>query len=222
MSDALTSASTPAPASTEAPSAPAEQAPQSAPASQPSSTPQQPTAERRQPVNLQEIPEFKNWQRQVNQTLAQYQQQAAAAAAELERQRMSGMDDLEQAQYRAAQYEAQLRQYQQQMEYNQLAYQRQADIQAIAAETGAPPELLEQAENFADAWRLATKHLKQNAETVAKTRAAELVERIEANAVDIGGGSASTPLTRNEQTIKKALQGLDSRALLRAALYGEE
>lgn len=221
MSDALTSASTPAPAPTNAPSAPAEQATSGTPASPTTSTPQQQPAERK-PVNLQEIPEFKNWQRQVNQTMQQYQMQAAQAAQELERRRLEGMDDLEKAQYRADQYEAQVRQYQQQMEYNQLLMQRNADIDAISAETGAPRELLDTAENFADAWRIATRHLKEQADKVVNTRAAELVERIEANAVDIGGGTASTPVTRTEKTVADSLKKLDSRALLRAVLYGEE
>jgi hypothetical protein len=175
-------------------------------------------------VNLQEIPEFRQWQAQVNRTMAQFQQQAAYAQQELERQKTSGMDDLERAQYDAAQAKQQLVMYQQQVEAQRLQAQRDADLAEISRVTGIPKEELDDMEKvptYADAWKRAAEYQRRQVEELATARAAELKERAEANAPDIGGGAVSTPVTRQQKAMADALKTLDSRTLLREVLYGE-
>lgn len=143
------------------------------------------------------------------------QREAAALRAQMREQRLSQMDAAERPVFErdeALQYAQQL---QQQLVAAQDAAQRERDIAEIVSETGAPREVLDEAQNLHDAWRRAAKWQKENATTQTERRAAELAERRAANAVDLGGGKPNTPADRVAEDFDKAMRSGDAIAYAR-------
>lgn len=143
------------------------------------------------------------------------QREAAALRAQMREQRLSQMDAAERPAFErdeALQYAQHL---QQQLVAAQDAAQRERDIAEIVSETGAPREVLDEAQNLHDAWRRAAKWQKENATTQTERRAAELAERRAANAVDLGGGKPNTPADRVAEDFDKAMRSGDAIAYAR-------
>jgi len=176
--------------------------------------PQQPAASSK--VNLQEIPEFKNYQAQFTRTvnglqaeLAQLRQAQAAA-------RMEGMDELERANFLLQQKEEEIAQYRQQMQQQQIAQQRFTDLTNLAEMTGAPMNVLNVAGTYDEAVKLSIQWMKENGATKQEIAAAKK----EANAVDLGGGGASTPQDRADRERQELLKSGNTRELFKRMFEG--
>lgn len=118
----------------------------------------------------------------------QARQEAAALRQQMRAIQTRDMDEVELPKFErdeARQYAASLEQQLQQM---QQQIQRERDIAQIASKTGAPREIIESAEDYADAWSRAADWLRENATTAAERKQAERAEKQAANAVDVGGG----------------------------------
>lgn len=164
--------------------------------------------------------DFKNLQRQLSQTLTQTQKQAQAQIAQMQQQlaeaQMAGMDDLEKAQFRAQQLEAQLQQRLAYDEYNSLLQQRWMKLNEIATETGVPLESLKDAQTPDEAYKAALAHLKSERDTYATKRAAEIKELQEhSTKVDLGSGSYTNPF---EQRRAEALKNKSASAYVAALM----
>lgn len=94
---------------------------------------------------------------------------------------------------------------------------RQEDLRRIAEETGAPLDLLQDAESPQDAWTRAIKHLKS---TTPAARQAEQ-ERSEANQVYLGSGAPSTPKSRQEQRFEQHAKDRNAHAYILDILNGD-
>jgi DNA repair exonuclease SbcCD ATPase subunit len=196
MADELTS-------TVSAPETPSTQVGQVPPASQPEPQPEKPVSDtpaktqEKKPVNLQEFPEFKEYQRQTNRTIEetrrQAQQRIAQLEAQLEQIATRDMTDEELSQREKLRLQQQLEQ--QQAQYQQLyqTYARDLAMNEIARRAGVDPSVLREAENPDDAWELA--HKAKLAEIKAQMES-EYKDKLAAqpgNTPDLGGGRAMTP-----------------------------
>ena len=146
---------------------------------------------------------------------------AEEAANQLRQQnrtlQMRDMSDVERLQFErdeAYQYAQSLEQQSAERAREQA---RQEDLQRIANETGAPLDLLQDAESPQDAWTRAIKHLKS---TTPAAREAE-AERSEANRPYLGSGAPTTPTSRREQRFEQLAKERNSRAYFLEILNGE-
>lgn len=175
-----------------------------------------PTAPK-QRVNLFELDEFKAYQAQQNRTLSQYQQQLAEYQRVADEARMASMDDLERAEYRAQMAEARAQQYEEMIQQQQAVQQyeqaRLTKLQELSTKTNIPLDTLAQARTPLELADILADYHKQQVETLANSRAAELKARQEANRPDLGGGSlASFP----DDAMREAWQNRDATAYIRA------
>lgn len=173
-------------------------------------------------INLFEHPDFKKYQQQQSQTLTNYQRQSQMQIMQMQQQlqeaQMAGMDDLEKANFRAQQLEAQLQQRNQQDEYQGLLQQRWVKLNEIAAKTGVPIDALQNAQTPDEAYDIALGQLKQHTEILATKRAAEIKElQDHSTKVDLGSGSYTNPF---EQRRADALKNKSASAYV-AALLGK-
>lgn len=168
-------------------------------------------------INLFESPEFKAYQAQQSRTLSQYQQQLAEYQRVADEARMASMDDLERAEYRAQQAEARAQQYEEMIQQQQATQQyeqaRLMKLQEISTKTSIPLDTLAQARTPLELSDIISDYFKQQVDTLANTRAAELRARQDANRPDLGGGSlASFP----DNAMREAWQNRDATAYIRA------
>lgn len=176
--------------------------------------PQQPAASSK--VNLQEIPEFKNYQAQFTRTVNGLQAELAQLKAAQASARMEGMDELERANFLLQQKEEEIAQYRQQMQQQQIAQQRFTDLQNLSEMTGAPMTALNVAGTYDEAVKLSIQWMKENGATKQEIAAAKK----EANAVDLGGGGASTPQDRADRERQELLKSGNTRELFKRMFEG--
>ena len=163
------------------------------------------------PINLYSIPEFRQYQATQERRAAELQKKLAEYEAQLEQATMAGLDDFQRAQYQAEKYkrtagerEQQLAEMQQQIQYQQMLAQRQADIAALAQEFGVPADTLENARTYDEARYMAqARKLEQELEQVRQQ------QRAVTNRTDIGGGRANTPADRMDTEFDKAVKAKD-------------
>ena len=94
---------------------------------------------------------------------------------------------------------------------------RLEDLREIAEESGVPFSALENAQSPQEARRIAFTHIKS---TTPAAREAEQ-ERTEANAVYLGSGAPSTPVSRKEQRFQDHMQKRNATAYILEFLNGE-
>lgn len=176
--------------------------------------PQQPAASSK--INLQDLPEFKNYQAQFTRTVNGLQAELAQLRQAQQAARMEGMDELERANFLLQQKEEELTQYRQQMQQAQIAQQRFADLQNLASMTGAPMNVLDVAGTYDEAVKLSIQWMKENGATKQEIAAAKK----EANAVDLGGGGASTPQDREARERAELLKSGNTRDYYKRLLEG--
>lgn len=202
---AATSAETPQPQTTAPPEAGQAQ-PQAAPSQQ-----QTQQTQAQKPVNLYELPEFRQYQATQERRAAELQKKLAEYEAQMEQIATSQMDDFQRAQYQAEKYkrtagerEQQLAEMQQQIQYQQMLAQRQADIAALAQEFGVPADTLENARTYDEA-----RYMAQAKKLEQQLAALEQQKMATANRTDIGGGRANTPADRMDTEFDKAVKARD-------------
>jgi hypothetical protein len=182
---------------------------------------EQPTQTEETPkVNLFDSDEFKKWQATQTRQIQQLQQRAARAEQAAKQAQMAGMDDMQKLQFERDELRQQVQAAQQQMEYQRLEAQKNQDIAEIIAETGVPREVIEGAENVYDAWKLASRYATKSAKEQAKMLAKAEKEKAENNAVDLGGGAASTPSTRWDDKAKDLIKSKDASGFIKHYLSG--
>lgn len=172
-------------------------------------------------VNLYELDEFRQYQSQMTRAQQQREQQLQAQLYQYE-QRMqqledSNLDDYDRAQRRAERaeqrliaFQQQIAQQYQQQEANQRIYE---DLQRIHDRTGIPVEELAAANpaTYDDAWDVGIAYMKKQGATQAEQNEAQR----EANRTVVGGGKASTPSTRKERELDRAMAEGDPVAYIR-------
>jgi hypothetical protein len=167
-------------------------------------------------VNLFDLPEFKGYQQQFNRTVSALQSELQQLKQQQTQAQMSGMDDLEKANFLLQEKEREIAGYRQAMQQAQIEQQRQRDLQALAEDSGAPMGVLGVAETYDEAVKLALKWMKDNGASKAEIAEAKK----EANAVDLGGGGAVTPQDRETKERNELLKRGDTRSLFMKMLEG--
>lgn len=176
----------------------------------PSRQPQQ------QKVNLDELPEFRQWKSQTDSRVsrAEYEaQQARQQAANLKNQYdqilMQNMTVEQQLQYQNQQLLQQLQDVDQQRRQDAIAAQWRLDMQDISNQTGYPvEELLQQGLNSYESWKVANKWVR---EQQGKKPASEqgVDDRVEVS----GGGKPLSQAQRYQREYEKALELADWRGM---------
>jgi hypothetical protein len=184
--------------------------PQTSESTAPQSQPKQ------EKVNLFDLPEFKGYQQQFNRTVSALQSELQQLKQQQTQAQMSGMDDLEKANFLLQEKEREIAGYRQAMQQAQIEQQRQRDLQALAEDSGAPMGVLGVAETYDEAVKLALKWMKDNGASKAEIAEAKK----EANAVDLGGGGAVTPQDRETKERNELLKRGDTRSLFMKMLEG--
>ena len=196
MADMLTSTAS---APQEPPSEPTDSQAQAV--SQPEPRQEQPVKEtqtrEQKPVNLQEIPEFKNWQRQTNQTIEQIRTQSQSRIQnleqELERLATRDMSD-EELTAREIQKRDQVIAEKEQA-YQQLyqTYARDLAMAEIARKSGVEMSVFADADNPDEAWELALKARIAKEKADAEEKYKNTLASSPANSPDLGSRQAPSP-----------------------------
>ncbi len=213
-----TSASTPAPQSTSNTAAPA--AATSAQASDTSS----------KPVNLFELPEFRQYQSQAEKRAAQerqaYQRKLDEMQQQMQQFRLQSAPEEERALIERDMYKQQLTQLTAEQQRQAALAQQWGDIQRLAELSGLKAEDLWQ-QNFSnglDAALYAMEHMskaqKANFEKSLEAAIAERERKREANAVDLGGGAPVTTDDVKTRKMNDALKAKDGKSFVLQYLQG--
>jgi len=172
----------------------------------PSTEPGNQASAEQKPVNLYEIPEFKQYQSQQDRRLAQLQQKLAEQEQRQHESAMAQMSPEQRTQYQLQLAQQQIQNYHQQFQTLQEQQQRQRDIAELSKLSGAPASIFEAAENYEQATRLALEY----ARTHSPANLAAQQQRQEANRVDLGSGSAHTVDERKVIAAREALRQGDA------------
>ncbi len=207
MADLLTSPAEVAPVTPNEPGAQTSQT--EAPQQTPEQGTQTPTK-----VNLQEFPEFREYQRQIGRTMTDLQQRAQALEQQQREAAMAQMTPEQRTQYQLQWQAQQIQNYQLELQRREQDVQRQKDIAELSRRSGAPASVFEAAETFEEATMLALEYARQHSPQAL----AQQAERQEANRVDLGTGTAVTAGDRKLQEARAALAQGDSRAYFRMLL----
>lgn len=178
------------------------------------------TQESGKPVNLYDLPDFKNYQRNMDRQMAQLRQQAAQAQAQVNQVVTANMDDFQRAQYERDQAVAEVNRLRGEVENNLLLQQRFERISALSLKTGVPIEELNKAETPDDLAFLVADYKEKTLAEQVRERTAKAKAKDEANKVDVGGGG--TKANPNDMDSRyKAAKG-DPVALARLLVRHKE
>lgn len=213
-----TSASQPAPQSTSNTAAPA--AATSTQASDTSS----------KPVNLFELPEFRQYQSQAEKRAAQerqtYQRQLAEMQQQMQQFRLQSAPEEERALIERDMYKQQLTQLTAEQQRQAALAQQWGDIQRLAEFSGLKAEDLWE-KNFSNGVEAAfyamehmTKAQKANFEKSLEAAIAERERKREANSVDLGGGAPVTTDDVKTRKMNDALKAKDGKSFVLQYLQG--
>lgn len=198
--------------------------------SQESATPTADETDQRQPskVNLNELEEFRKYQSETDRRMAEmerrYQQQLFQQQQELRNQKIAEMDDFELL--KLERDEA--------IQREQFAYQRIQEVEVQTAKQralsevsqtmGVPVDILMNAQDINEAWRMAAQYNKQSeqrraaeAATAAQAKAAAKQDKAFRNTVNTGSG-APPPSNDWERDYERLKQSGNSRSLFAHAL----
>jgi predicted RNase H-like nuclease (RuvC/YqgF family) len=168
----------------------------------------------KQTVNLRDLPEFKGYQEQFQRTVSHLNAELQQLKQERAQMQMSGMDDLEKANYLLQQKDQEIAQFRQAMQQQQIEVQRQADLAALSEQSGAPMSVLNVASTYDEAVKLTLAWMKDNGASKAEIAEAKR----EANQVDLGGGGAVTPQDRYTKERNELLKRGDTLSLFKQML----
>lgn len=155
----------------------------------------------KQPVNLYELPEFKQYQSQTDRRMAELQQKLAEQERRQHEAAMAQMSPEQRTQYQLQLAQQQIQQYHAQFQTIQEQQQRAKDIAELSKLSGAPAKVFEAAENYEQATRLALEY----ARTHSPEALAAQQQRQEANRVDLGAGTSHTADERKVADARAAL-----------------
>lgn len=166
------------------------------------------------PVNLYELPEFKQYQSATDRRMAELQQKLAEQERRQHEAAMAQMTPEQRNQYQLQLAQQEIQQYRQTFQQMQEQQQRARDIAELSRLSGAPAKVFEAAETYEQATMLALEYARQNSPEALAARQ----QRQEANRVDLGSGAAVTADDRKLQAAREALRQGDSIAYFRELL----
>lgn len=180
--------------------------------------PSQPqTQQAQKPVNLFELPEFRQYQATQERRATEMQKRLQEYEAQMEQFATANMDDFQKAQWErekfkrvAAEREQQMASMQQQFEAAQMAAQRQADLTALSQEYGVDASEIAGARTYDEA-----KFMAQSRQLQKQIEELRQAQRAQTNRPDLGGGRANTPGDRLSADLDKALKNRDAVAYVR-------
>lgn len=190
--------------------------------SAPEPTEQQPRPEQGKPeqkkVDLSQLPEFRSYQSKMDQQLAEtqrrlqaYEQEMARLRQSEEQERLSGMDDYEQMEYRLRKAMEENSSLRNQFYQTQAEQAKQEGLRAISKQYGVPVDKLDDSSPEAaeaSALRYQLEQLKAEKE---KAQASPPPQTRQANAVDLGGGTPQSTEARYRAQLNKARDSNDAR-----------
>lgn len=178
-----------------------------APQSQPDSQAQA------KPVNLFELDEFRKYQsakdREMRQIREQSQQQMAQMQAQLEALQTRDMPDDQRAGFEIQKRDRYIQQLQKEMQDIRVEQARVTALSEISRETGAPLDVLLEADNPDDAWRRGHRWAKDNLTKAQQKQVAQDAEEQRANQVDIGRGHSVSSQNEWQAQYDKAVANGD-------------
>lgn len=169
----------------------------------------QPSKEEQRRINLDDMPEFRQWKSRQDKQLAELRQRAEAA----ERAAKERMTHEERIRYEQEQAQQELETLRQQLQEQQQLNEWIMFVEDIRSETGAPLEALDQSSvpnliRSAYAWQVQNER--------EKIAAQARNERQTANAVDTGSGSSpDNPQSRWQREYDEARKNGDTLGMLR-------
>jgi predicted ribosome quality control (RQC) complex YloA/Tae2 family protein len=160
----------------------------------------------KQKINLDEYPEFRRFKSEYDRKLAEterrYQQMLAQQQDQLRQRQLSEMDDYQRLEYELNEERQRAAVAYQRLQEVEVEQAKMRVLREVSAEMGVPVEAIAEAQDVADAWRLAAikqreivaqRETSQRAE--AERRAAERMQKQQNNRVDLGSGA---PIPTND------------------------
>jgi len=166
-------------------------------------------------VNLDDIPEFRQWKSQTDKRLAEYEKAKREAEARAEQQALAGMDQYERAQYEAEKNARRAKELEDQLMQVQADQYRQQRLGDISKQYGVPVDQLDDTSPEA-ALQSALDYLSSG-----KGRRRSGGTAAPAPRVDVGGGSPKGQAERLKERYRDAKKQFDSTAMLRIATEAE-
>lgn len=156
-----------------------------------------PQTREEQPVNLQDIPDFRNYQRQANEREAtkdkKHQQEMAQMRAEVDALATRDMSDDELRQHTEKKMQQAMAEKDE--AYNSLyqAYAGDLAKSEIARKTGVDPSVIASADNPDEAWELALKERVAAVEAKAEAKYKNAIASSPGNTPDLGAAAPAVP-----------------------------
>lgn len=166
------------------------------------------------PVNWQDSPEFKAYQSQQDKRVTELQQRLAAQEQRQHEIAMQSMNPEQRTQYQMQLLQQQNQQYQAYLQTMRGQEQKRKDIEELSKLSGAPADVLANAETYDQATRLALQYAREHSPASLEAQKAKQ----EANRVDLGAGVAHTADDRKAAAARDALAKGDASTFYKFAL----
>jgi len=178
------------------------------------STPAPQTEQSKPVTNWQDSPEFRAYQSQQDKRVTELQQRLAQQEQRQHEIAMQSMSPEQRTQYQLQLQAQQLQQYQAQFQAMRDMEQKRKDIEELSKLSGAPADVLAQAETYDQATRLALQYAREHSPQALAERQAKQ----EANRVDLGAGVTHTADDRKAAAAREALAKGDANTFYKFAL----
>jgi hypothetical protein len=157
-------------------------------------------------VNLNELEEFRKYQSETDRRMAEmerrYQQQLFQQQQELRNRQMSEMDDYQRLEFELNETRQREAMAYQRLQEVEVQTAKQRALSEVSQTMGVPTDILMEAQDINEAWRMAAQYQRQSEQRRAEQAAAAAAQKAAArqdkqqrNAVDTGGGR---PLPSND------------------------
>jgi hypothetical protein len=169
--------------------------------------------------NLYDEPAYRELQSKADRAEAQAKRVAAQLEAmqqEKRRQTIATLSPPERIAYEKSELEAELQAYKDAEQAARVEEQRMKDLKNFAKISGTPLERLLEAQTLDDAFRIAEEYTDERAKAAAEDDKEE-----SASKVYVGGTGRSTPKTREQVRMDKALAEGDTRTYLRLVMESD-
>jgi len=183
-------------------------------------TPAKPQEAERKPVNLFEVPEFRDFQRAV---VSPMQRELQELRNRIKQAETANLDPEERLQYEYKDLQQQLEFERSERARLQTERQRETDLAALSREYGVPRAALETAESFQDA-KMKAIELKYQQEIEQLRRGPQSQDdgpRYQAPQVEVGGSRLPTTRQQWEHQVAEAKQRGDTTAYYRLMMQKE-
>ncbi len=166
-------------------------------------------------VNLDDIPEFRDWKSKTDRRLAEYEKAKTSAEQKAEQQALAGMDQYERAQYEAEKHSRRAKELEDRLMQVQADQYRQQRLGDISREYNVPVSALDDSSPEA-ALASALDYIVKG-----KKRTSNGTSGATAPKVDLGGGSPKGSAERLKERYRDAKKGYDSGSMIRIAAEAE-